>query len=66
MQEQITGIIDLISLEDLAGKLGVKPSWIYQRTRTNQIPSYRIGKYLKFNESEVMDWIKFMQKEDKI
>jgi excisionase family DNA binding protein len=61
MQEQLQGIIELINLEQLAEKLGVKKSWVYQRTRTKQIPSYRIGKYLKFNETEVMDWVKNMQ-----
>lgn len=52
------GVIDLISLKELANKLGVKESWIYQRTRANEIPVVRVGKYLKFNEEEVMEWLK--------
>ena len=66
MNDEFKGIINLISLKELANKLGVKESWVYSRTRTNEIPSYRIGKYLKFNEAEVMEWIQHLQGGDKL
>jgi excisionase family DNA binding protein len=49
---------NLIGIKEMAKKLDVPVSWLYSRTRTKEIPFYRIGKYCKFNESEVMDWVK--------
>ena len=49
---------NLIGIKEMAKKLDVPVSWIYQRTRTNEIPHYKIGMYVKFNENEVWSWLK--------
>lgn len=49
---------NLIGINEMAEKLSVAPSWIYQRTRTNEIPHYKIGKYVRFDEALVWEWIK--------
>ena len=49
---------NLVGIKEMAQKLDLPVSWLYSRTRTNEIPHYKIGKYVKFNESEVWDWIK--------
>ena len=49
---------NLISISEMAKKLSVPTSWIYQRTRNNEIPHYKIGKYIRFDESLVWEWIK--------
>ena len=49
---------NLIGIKKMASKLDVAVSWLYSRTRTNDIPHYKIGKYVKFNESEVWEWFK--------
>ena len=43
----------LIGPKELAQKLDVPVSWIYSRTRTNDIPCVKVGKYVKFDESEI-------------
>jgi excisionase family DNA binding protein len=48
----------LIGITQLAKILDVPVSWLYSRTRTNEIPHYKVGKYRKFDESEVWDWLK--------
>ena len=48
----------LIEINEMAEKLSVPTSWIYQRTRTNEIPHYKIGKYVRFDEALVWEWIK--------
>ena len=53
----------LIGVNELAEILGVPPSWIYHRSRMNKIPMIRVGKYIKFNLDEVMDWLKVKQTE---
>ena len=54
---------NLIGIKTMAEKLDVPESWIYSRTRTGEIPHYKVGKYVKFNESEVMEWLKVKQTE---
>ena len=48
----------LIGITQLAEILDVKLSFLYSRTRTNEIPHYKVGKYVKFEESEVWEWLK--------
>ena len=51
---------ELLTVEEMAAKLKVKPSWLYFRTMqtgSNAIPRVKIGKYIRFNESDVMAWI---------
>ena len=49
---------NLIGVKEMALKLDVPVSWLYSRTRTNEIPHYKVGKYVKFDVSEVMEWIR--------
>ena len=48
----------LIGIKEMAQKLDVSVTLIYARTRKKEIPFYRLGKYCKFDETEVMEWIK--------
>ena len=46
----------LLSAKDLAARLKVPVSWVYDRTRIHgpdRIPHYKIGKYVRFSEAEV-------------
>ena len=52
---------NLLSIEELAEKLKVKKSWIYAQTKESgkgSFPKIKIGKYLRFDETAVSDWIK--------
>ncbi len=53
---------NLLTVEQLAAKLNIKKSWIYQRTRLGQtaIPHIKVGKYVRFDLAEVM---KFLEKQ---
>jgi excisionase family DNA binding protein len=55
---------NLIGIIEMAKKLDVPVSWLYSRTRTNDIPCVRVGKYVKFEESEVWEWLKMQNKSD--
>ena len=55
---------NLIGIKAMAEKLDIPVSWLYSRTRTNEIPHYKVGKYVKFVESEVMDWLKSQNEAD--
>ena len=51
----------LLDPDELAARLRVKKSWIYTQSRkkgVNTIPMIRVGKYCRFLESEVLEWLK--------
>jgi len=51
---------EFLNVQELAEKLKVPVSWIYDRTRkgsTDQIPHYKVGKYIRFSEEEVLSYL---------
>jgi excisionase family DNA binding protein len=57
---------DLLTISEMADRLKVHKSWLYRKTkkrRPGSIPRMKIGKYLRFNEAEVMAWLKGLQQE---
>jgi excisionase family DNA binding protein len=54
---------NLIGIKEMASKLDVPVSWLYSRTRTNEVPHYTVGKYVRFDEAEIWEWLK-KQNED--
>ena len=53
-------IEELLTLLELAERLKVKKTWVYNQTRKtgpDSIPRLRCGKYLRFRYSEVLEWL---------
>jgi excisionase family DNA binding protein len=51
---------DLLTPEELASRLKVKKSWVYEKLRQrgpNPLPYFRMGRYLRFNWPAVAAWI---------
>lgn len=50
----------LIDADTMAEVLKVPKSWLYQRTRFGQdaIPHVKVGKYVRFDPSEVLSFLK--------
>lgn len=52
---------EFLTIDEIAGRLKVKKSWLYQFTRLrgeSAIPHLKVGKYLRFEEDKVMAWIR--------
>lgn len=51
---------ELITAKELAKRLNVQVSWVYRRTRLGQeaIPHVKMGKYVRFDWEEVVDFYK--------
>lgn len=50
----------LLTIDELSEIWKVKKSWIYSRTRETgpgSIPRIKVGKYLRFELDQVMDWL---------
>ena len=49
----------LLTVQEVADRLRVPLSWVYDRTRSNDIPGQvKIGKYVRIRESELESYIK--------
>lgn len=48
---------NLEGIEAISKRLGVPVSWLYSRTRTNEIPHYKMGKYVRFDVEAVERWL---------
>jgi len=49
------GSSGLLSPKELAERLGVPTSWVYEKSRLGEIPSHRVGKYPRFDLVEVLE-----------
>jgi len=57
----------LLTTAELAEVFQIKTSWIYERTRKRgpkSIPMIRVGKYIRFRLSDVLEWLKTQQEEN--
>jgi len=56
------GTGELITAQELADRLKVPVSWVYQRTRLGQeaIPHVKMGKYVRFDWDEVIAFLSKM------
>jgi excisionase family DNA binding protein len=56
----VTAEHSLLTVEEVADLLKVPVSWVYERTRrrgVDRIPGFRLGKYWRFREADVLAWI---------
>ena len=54
--------VDLLTPAQLADRLQVKPSWVFERTRARRsagppLPFMRVGKHLRFSWAAVSVWL---------
>lgn len=50
-----------LTVHEVAKLLQVQASWVYGRLRersTEPLPGYRVGKYWRFSEQEIIAWVK--------
>jgi excisionase family DNA binding protein len=45
---------ELLEPEELAAKLKVPTSWVYEQSRQGNIPTHRLGRYIRFDLAEVL------------
>ena len=51
---------DILTPEELAARLKVRKSWVYEQTRSrnrNPLPRLNMGRYLRFDWSKVVEWL---------
>jgi excisionase family DNA binding protein len=48
---------EIFDVEGLARYLKVNRSWIYEKTHRNDLPYYKIGRFLRFRKKEIDRWL---------
>jgi excisionase family DNA binding protein len=51
---------DVLTPEELAARLKVPESWVYEKTRArcrNPMPCLRLGRYIRFDWDAVINWL---------
>lgn len=55
---------DLLTPDELAARLKVPRSWVYEKTRARSrdpLPVMRIGKYMRFHWPQIVVWLQAHQ-----
>jgi len=52
---------DILTPEELAARLKVRKSWVYEQTRSRNhrkpLPRLNMGRYLRFDWTKVVEWL---------
>jgi len=48
----------LLNVHELAAILNVKPSWVYGKVASREIPHLHVGRYPRFVLAEVLTWLR--------
>lgn len=51
-----------LNIDECSELLGVRKSWLYARTRKQEIPHYKLGKYLRFDLEQVRKWLEHQRR----
>jgi hypothetical protein len=56
--------IEILTPQQVAERLQVKPSWVYEQTRNRSsvrnadpLPHMKVGLYLRFDWQDVLEWL---------
>lgn len=47
-------VSELLTAEELADKLKLPVSWVYEQSRLGNIPTHKLGRYIRFDLAEVL------------
>ena len=48
----------LLTVEEAAEQLRVPESWLYSAARRETFPSVKVGRYVRFRQEDITEWIK--------
>jgi excisionase family DNA binding protein len=48
----------LLTAEDVAELLGVPKSWVYEQSRTGNLPTVMLGRYRRYRREAIEEWVR--------
>ena len=53
----------LLTVADVAERLGVSQEWVWAQARAGRIPHVRLGRYRRFREEAISEWLRRLEAE---
>ena len=50
-----------MTADEIAERLGMKTEWVWAQARAGRIPHVRLGRYRRFRESAVEEWLRELE-----
>ncbi len=54
----------LLTAQEVAERLGVTTAWVWAQTRAGQIPHVQLGRYRRFREEAIEEWVARLEQGD--
>ena len=51
----------LLTADEVAGRLGMSRDWVYAEVRAGRMPHVRLGRYVRFRESSITEWVRELE-----
>ena len=51
----------LLTAPEVAQMLGVPRTWVYEQTRAGRIPTVTLGRYRRYREEAIKEWIEQLE-----
>ena len=51
----------LLTVEEVAERLGVTKDWVWAQARAGRIPHVRLGRYRRFREEAIDAWLRQLE-----
>lgn len=48
----------LLTADEAAEQLRVAPSWLYRAAKEDYFPHVKVGRYVRFRQGDITDWIR--------
>jgi len=59
---QVSQTSPLMDAQQAAKMLGVPATWLLAQARVNAVPHHRLGHYVRFDETELIQWVETGQR----
>ena len=53
----------LLTAREVADRLGVTTAWVWALTRAGRIPHVQLGRYRRFREEAIEEWVRRLEQE---
>jgi len=57
------GVDPLLNADEVAALLRMTKAWVYAETRAKRIPHVRLGRYVRYRRSAVLQWIGALERD---
>jgi excisionase family DNA binding protein len=53
----------LLTVDEVAQRFGVTKDWVWPQARSGRIPHVRLGRYRRFREEAIEQWLEDLERE---